>query len=157
MKKLLLASCVAASVICWAPAVMAGDLNLAPSSYDWSGGYVGANAGAAFNNTELKSNYEYVGQSDPGEETLNLIDDLDYSTTADDIVFSGGILAGYNWQMSGIVFGVEGDFNYLDFSGSVSNDVSDVMSQVMEPEETTARDKIHYESNWFGTVRARLG
>ena len=157
MKKLLLASCAAASVICWAPAVMAGDLNLAPSSYDWSGGYVGANAGAASNNTELKSNYEYVGQSDPGEETLTLIDDLDYSTTADDIVFSGGILAGYNWQMSGIVFGVEGDFNYLDFSGSVSNDVSDVMSQVMEPEETTAKDKIHYESNWFGTVRARLG
>lgn len=42
MKKLLLASCAAASLICWAPAVMAGDLNLAPSSYDWSGGGMSA-------------------------------------------------------------------------------------------------------------------
>jgi outer membrane immunogenic protein len=157
MKKLLLASSAAASLICWVPAVMAGDLNLAPSSYDWSGGYVGANAGAALNNTQLMSNFKYVGQSDPGEETLALIDDLDYSNTADDIVFSGGILAGYNWQMSGIVFGVEGDYNYLGFSGSETNDVSDVMSQVMEPQETTASEKIHYESNWFGTVRARVG
>jgi outer membrane immunogenic protein len=136
---------------------MAGDLGLAPSSYDWSGGYVGVNAGAAFNSSEFKSNYAYVGQDDPGDESLALIDDLDYSTTADDVMFSGGILAGYNWEMSRFVFGLEGDFNYLGFNGTVKNDVSDVMSQVMAPASTTASDKIDYEANWFGTVRARLG
>jgi outer membrane immunogenic protein len=31
------------------------------------------------------------------------------------------------------------------------------MSQVMAPASTTASDKIDYEANWFGTVRARLG
>ena len=157
MKKLLLASCAAASLTSWAPAVMAGDLGLAKSSYDWSGGYVGVNAGAAFNSSEFKSNYAYVGQDDLGEESLALIDDLDYSTTADDVMFSGGILAGYNWEMSRFVFGLEGDFNYLGFHGTVKNDVSDVMSQVMAPASTTASDKIDYEANWFGTVRARLG
>lgn len=157
MKKLLLASCAAASLTCLAPAAMAGDLGLAPSSYDWSGGYVGVNAGAAFNSSEFKSDYEYTGQDDIGEDSLALIDDLDYSTTANDVVFSGGVLAGYNWQMSSFVFGLEGDFNYLGFSGTEKNDVSDVMSQVMEPQSTTASDKINYEANWFGTVRARLG
>ena len=71
--------------------------------------------------------------------------------------FSAGMLAGYNWEMSGFVLGAEADFNYLGFSSSKKNNVSDVMSQVLAPENTNASDTIDYDSNWFGTVRARLG
>jgi len=155
MKKLLLASVI--SVSCWSPFALAGDLGLAPASYDWSGGYVGVNAGAAVNSSEFSSNYSYAGQGDPDAATLSLIDDLDFSSSPDDVWFTAGILAGYNWQMGGFVLGVEGDFNYLGMDGKISNDVSDVMSQVLTPANTTATDRIDYNANWFGTVRGRLG
>lgn len=157
MKKLLLASCATISVSCWSPGAMAGDLGLAPASYDWSGGYVGVNAGAAMNSGEYSSRYEYAVDGDPGPDTLALIDALGSSSTPDEVMFTAGVLAGYNWQMSSFVLGVEGDFNYLGMDGRISNNVSDVMSDVLAPENTTAFDRMKYNSNWFGTVRARLG
>jgi len=157
MKKLLLASCAAVSVSCLAPAAMAGDLGLAPARYDWSGGYVGVNAGAAINSSEFKSDYRYVGQDQIDPDTEALIDELDHRASASDTWFSAGILAGYNWQISGVVLGIEGDFNYLGMSATMNNDVSDVMSEIMTPETTYARDSISSDANWFGTVRARLG
>lgn len=157
MKKLLLASCAAVSISCWGPAAMAGDLGLAPARYDWSGGYVGVNVGAAINGSEVKSDYRYVGQDQIDPDTEDLINDLDHSASSNDAWFSAGILAGYNWQISGVVLGVEGDFNYLGMSVTAKNDVSDVMSQVMAPENTNATDRISYDANWYGTVRARLG
>lgn len=157
MKKLLLASCTAISVSCWSPVAMAGDLGLAPASYDWSGGYVGVNVGAALNASEFSSRYSYTGQDDPGPDTLALIDDLGFSSSPDDVLFTAGMLAGYNWQIASFVLGVEGDFNYLGMDGKIRNNVSDVMSEVLAPENTTAFDRINYDSNWFGTVRGRLG
>lgn len=157
MKTPLLATCALVSLGCWTPAALAGDLGLAPASFDWSGGYVGVNAGAAFNNSEFSSRYRYTGQDDIGEDTLGLIDDLGFSDSPSDTLFTAGMLAGYNWQIGGFVLGAEGDFNYLGMDGKLSNDVSDVMSEVMAPENTTATDRISYDANWYGTVRARLG
>lgn len=157
MKKLLLVSCTAISVSCWSPIATAGDLGLAPASYDWSGGYVGVNAGAALNSGAFSSHYKYTGDDDPGPDTLALVDELGFSSSPDEVFFTAGVLAGYNWQMSSFVLGVEGDFNYLGMDGRLKHNVTGVMSQVLAPEDTTAYDKIKYESNWFGTVRGRLG
>ena len=156
MKKLLACTCLA-TVACWGTAAMASDIGLAPATYDWSGGYVGANAGAGINNSSFKNDYYYAGQNSVDDLTSGLINDLDYSGSASDTAFSAGMLAGYNWEMSGFVLGAEADFNYLGFSSSKKNNVSDVMSQVLAPENTNASDTIDYDSNWFGTVRARLG
>ena len=157
MKTLLFATGAAATLLLAAPDAKAGDIGLAGSSYDWSGGYVGMNAGATFNNTEFKQNYSYAGQEDIGPEETALIDSLGSKNTADQTWFMAGVLAGYNWQYDNFVIGGEADFNYLGISGTVKNNVSDVMSQVMTPENTTAADTIDYENNWYGTVRARMG
>lgn len=157
MKKLLLATSAVVSLSCWSPAAMASDLGLAPASYDWSGGSVGINTGAAFNGSEFKSRYSYTGQDDPGIDTLDLIDDLGFSDSPSDVLFTAGILAGYNWQFGSFVLGLEGDMNYLAMDGKLKNDASGVMSQVMAPENTTATDRISYDANWYGTVRGRLG
>ncbi|PZF76983.1 hypothetical protein DK847_11065 [Aestuariivirga litoralis] len=157
MKKLLTASCAILSLSCGVPAAMAGDLGLAPSSYDWAGGYVGVNAGVSLNTTAVKADYAYVGGADIGADATDLIDDLDYKNTADDLWFTGGMMAGYNWQFGNFVLGGEMDINYIGFDNTASHDASDVMSQVLEPENTTATDRINYTADWFGTVRARLG
>lgn len=157
MNKLLFASCAALAFIGSEMPAMAGDLGMAGATYDWSGGYVGVNAGAALDTTKFKTNYKYTGSADIGQDSLDLIDDLDHSKTADDMSFSGGMLAGYNWQYSHFVFGAEADINYIGFNGTLNNDVTDVMSQVMVPENTTAKDRLEYTADWFGTVRGRLG
>ncbi|MFO1130506.1 MAG: porin family protein [Hyphomicrobiales bacterium] len=157
MKKLLLASCTVLSLGLCAPAALAGDIGLAGSTYDWSGGYVGLNAGAAFNTTKFRQNYTYAGQDVLDQDTLDLIDGLDSTADAGDTGFTGGVLAGYNWQYANFVIGAEADFNYLGFDNTVKNNVSDVMSQVLPPENTIASDKISYQTNSYGTLRARLG
>lgn len=157
MKKLLLVSCAAISLGCVTQAAQAGDIGLAGSTYDWSGGYVGVNGGAAFNNTKFTSNYRYKGDGDPDETTLSLIDELDFNTTTNNTGFTGGVVAGYNMQMSGLLLGVEGDFNYLGFEGNVKKNDTGTMEQVMEPNNVEATEKIDYQGNWYGTLRARVG
>lgn len=157
MKSMLLATCAAALLLLAPDAALAGDIGLAGSTYDWSGGYVGVNAGATFNNTQFRQNYRYTGQQDIGADATALIDGLDSEGQADQTWFTAGILAGYNWQYGNVVIGGEADFNYLGIHGTLRNNVSDVMSQVMAPENTNAVDTIDYETNWYGTVRARLG
>lgn len=61
-------------------------------AFDWSGFYVGANAGVDFN----------------GEFGTNFSGNLDKDTG-----FIGGGVVGYNYQIDNFVFGVEGDLNYL--------------------------------------------
>lgn len=157
MKSLLLATCATLSLVVVAPTALAGDLGLAPAAYDWSGGYVGVNAGAALNQSTFKSDYKYTGQDDIGDESRDLINDLDFSDEPNEGAFQAGVVAGYNIQMSSLVLGLEGDFNYLGFNGTVKNNASGVMSQLMEPEYTSAAEKIDYQGTWYGTVRARLG
>ncbi|MCA3560908.1 MAG: porin family protein [Aestuariivirga sp.] len=157
MKTLLLASCATLMLAGWAGGARAGDLGLAGSTYDWSGGYLGVNAGAAINSSEFSSNYVYTGSAEIDDETRALIDNFDFSDTADDLRFTGGFLAGYNWQYSNFVLGAEADVNYIGFNSSVSHNVGDAISQVMTPETASGTDKIDYSADWFGTVRARLG
>jgi outer membrane immunogenic protein len=92
-----------------------------PSLTDWSGLYVGANAGGGWE----KYTSEFAG-------TAN-------STSA-----SGGLVGatiGYNFQIDRSVFGIEGDFDWLDLKG---NDFC--------PAGTCA-----VKNNSLGTVRGRIG
>src|SRR5258708_4208166 len=87
--------------------------------YDWTGFYVGLNAGGAWTN------------SNP--TTTTVFDPFGYfaatSVTAIALVgnqhinrssFTGGLTAGYNWQAGAAVLGIETDFNYFGFKGSSS-------------------------------------
>lgn len=96
--------------------------------YDWSGFYLGGNAGIAFLDGDARIT---VG----GAQT-----NFDLSDTG----FTFGVQAGYNWQHDNLVLGVEADFNFLDVGDNGT-----------APGATTGAFKL--DSDWFATVRARLG
>jgi outer membrane immunogenic protein len=124
MKKFLLAGVV---IISASTAAMAADLAPVPVAYDWSGFYLGLNAGAAWNNSNV--------DIDDGVGGV-------FSLDGDDTVFTGGAEAGYNWQMDSFVMGVETDFNYLGFD---------------QEEDFGGGNSLDIEADWFGTFRGRLG
>ncbi len=124
MRKTLLAaiSVVALS----ATSSLAADLIDPP--YDWTGPYLGANAGIAFLDGDARIT---VGGT---QTNFNL----------SDTGFTFGAQAGYNWQHDQWVLGVEGDFNFLDVGDNGT-----------APGATSGSFKL--DSDWYATVRARAG
>lgn len=99
--------------------VSAADLAAAPvyskappmvsAIYDWSGLYIGLNGGGGWSRVDAN---RYII---PGDR---------YS---DDLKTNGGTFGGqvgYRWQLSNWVFGIEGQGNWADFSGTVAQDRS---------------------------------
>src|SRR5215475_7006490 len=107
MKKLMLVTASVVALAAAAPAV-AADLAARPytkappivqAAYDWSGFYIGLNGGAG---TSHKS-WDLVGGLSEGSHDA-----------------TGGTIGGqvgYRWQTGPIVFGVEAQGNWADFSG----------------------------------------
>jgi len=101
-------------------------------AFNWTGFYAGVHAGAVFGNSEL----------------------LEYKVK--DTAFIGGAHAGYNLQLnSNVVIGVEGDIDYTSLSEN---------KLVRTLTLAGPRDSVGYlnnyvkpESEWQGSVRARLG
>lgn len=159
MKKLLFAASAATTLLGWSSLAHASDIGLAPASYDWSGGYLGVNAGVGINMSEFSSRYRYTGAAEIGvdDDTPELMRQLGSSEDASGTSFSGGFNYGYNWQYNRFVLGFEGDFNYIGLSANGSRNVSEVMDQVFTNPTTSARDRYEMSGDWYGTLRARLG
>jgi outer membrane immunogenic protein len=88
--------------------------------YNWTGLYVGINGGGAFGG----SNWDLNGSRN----------------------ISGGLVGGtvgYNYQVGQAVFGVEGDIDWADISGSSSNATCPLGCKTSD--------------TWLSTVRGRLG
>lgn len=97
-------------------------------AYNWTGFYIGVNAGTVA--------AQAVNITTPG-----FTGSLDLADTG----FAGGAQVGYNWQlMPAWIGGVEADVGWLDAGRRVANFGS-----------TFARHGI--EANWYSTARARLG
>ncbi len=131
MKKTLLAATAAAGLMAFAGIANAADASA--GSVDWSGIYLGVSGGAhSYTSTVENGNaedYEYVYPGDSVDATAQ--------------GFIGGIGAGYNVDMNGIVLGVEGDFSAL--SGEANSPVYDAY---------VVNDS---SLNWLGTLRSRVG
>ena len=117
---------VALLAICVSPAARAADMPVkappvSPPPYNWSGPYVGANRGGAWTSGSLNipGNNFYGGLTE----------------------FIGGIQAGYNFQASHLLFGVEGDFDGATFGHPV----------LPTPTLGSVRQ------NWVGTIAGRVG
>ncbi len=143
MKKILLAG---AALVALTVSASAADLTrrpVAPPAYippvfTWTGFYAGLNAGYAFNGDD--------GIKDANINGFSL--STGYFTAArksDKGSFTGGGQIGYNYQMGGVVLGLEADINYANTEKTyyASNDFSSI----------AARSK----TQWYGTVRPRLG
>jgi outer membrane immunogenic protein len=83
----------------------AADVDTGPAAYDWSGPYVGVQAGYGFGDS----------RHDQGLGTSG-----DFSI--DGIL--GGLTAGWNHQADALVFGIEGDISAADIEGLTSNNCS---------------------------------
>ncbi len=87
--------------------------------YNWSGFYVGLNAGAALGSYKLDtSTSPNTYLPNPADSAaINAAGALDSKPTG----FAGGGQAGYNWQSGHWVAGIEGDLDFLHLNGTASS------------------------------------
>jgi|SRR5579862_632413 len=104
-------------------------------AWSWTGFYVGANVGGEWGRTTA------IDQLATNGVPFNAVGD---TFSAYNNGPTGGITAGYNWQISNLVAGAEGDLGALIASSRGTSSLA---------------GNIHVSSSdsWFGTIRGRLG
>jgi outer membrane immunogenic protein len=119
--------------------------------FSWTGFYTGANAGALWDDsshTLLPSGLFLVDPlTVPTNPLRTRTGDLDATS------FTGGVQAGYNYQMGMLVIGVEGDIN------SARSRANDALVVGLPPPllAGTMAHRVDEKLDWFGTLRGRLG
>jgi outer membrane immunogenic protein len=153
LRKILLSTVLIAAAAGSAAAADLPRRGVAPAPYlaapvfTWTGFYVGLNAGAGFNN---KHNGFVAGPGFTGGTAISTVGGGFGDNGNNDAGFTGGVQAGYNFQISPMfVVGVEADINYLDRGNDRDVIVTDGTSDY----------RFHRgdSNNWFGTVRGRVG
>jgi outer membrane immunogenic protein len=94
------------------------------SYYNWTGGYVGINGGYMWGSTEFTN---AAGTT--------------FGTSPKGWLVGGTI--GYNWQKGALVFGVEGDYNWVDLDGTDASVVCGTSCA--------------FKNTWLSTARGRIG
>jgi outer membrane immunogenic protein len=100
---------------------------------NWTGLYVGANAGYSWGRTDL----DYSFGALPG-----------FSTTLDPNSFLAGGQIGYNWQLGSFVVGVEADVAWRHGTDSAAITLNNGLGDF---------GAFSTEQNWVGTLRPRVG
>jgi outer membrane immunogenic protein len=139
MKKYLLAT---VSIVALTGSVSAADLMLSKAPIasvapSWAGPYVGGSVGVARHN----AGYDDFDAGGGG----TIIDSATtHSSSTTGVI--GGLFIGYNWQMGSLVYGLEGDINWLD---------SEVITE-WRPGHVRSAVTSH-EVPWLSTIRGRAG
>ncbi|WP_066467776.1 outer membrane protein [Bosea sp. WAO] len=115
--------------------------------FTWTGFYVGLNAGASWSHGS-------TGIAAPAAGWFNTINvNGAWRKSEDNVNFTGGAQAGYNYQTGSFVLGVETDFNYGSIE-SKRDGFGRVAFGAFANEQTfSTKTKVE----WFGTLRARVG
>ena len=122
--------------------------------YDWTGFYVGGNVGA------IGSTGNSVHQCvNPAGVTNGALCDVIRDTSLNGTGFIGGAQAGYNWQMTGLLFGLEGDIQGTTLKSSTTITGAFPLTAppagLADPARTTFTNSERL--NWLATVRGRIG
>lgn len=150
MRRIVLASALSlAALPAFAADLPARTAPVAPApvaapAYNWSGFYVGANAGYAWGSSDV----QVYGNAASALSAAGLA--TKYSPDVDGGSF--GVQAGYNYQINQFVLGVEGDIDGLWTNGS--RNFSGRLAGVGTPDLAA---KVETENNWLATLRARAG
>jgi outer membrane immunogenic protein len=159
-----LATAIAAIALIGTPA-LAADMAVkappaaqAPIPYTWTGFYAGIQFGGAWGNE--------AGNNNSGNDPATV--DLFSGFIGDAAPLSpprvsqsgavGGVEAGYNWQVgSNWILGIEADFSGSGMSGanSATGPFRGPFGVFTQPFTQTVT--AHQETDWFGTVRGRVG
>src|SRR5215831_1624155 len=160
-----LTACVAAiAALVTVPAFAADIATKAPAPspapvYNWTGWYVGVNAGASFGSAKTTFNVSPVFAENPNNvpATIQLTPGFGASDRLYPDGFIGGGQIGYNWQYSPlIVVGLE-----ADIQGALEKHTADfTLVNHFDVHASEGGPVVaHYTTqiDWFGTVRARIG
>ena len=129
MKTLNLALGLAAGLAVDASAC-ASAADVTPLTYDWTGFYLGAQAGYGWGD----NTFTYVGGVGPPQENVDVSG------------LVGGVTLGANRQFGNIVLGLEGDISYSGISG-----------KTLSATRPCIAEGCTEDVDWFGTGRVRLG
>jgi outer membrane immunogenic protein len=128
--------------------------------YNWSGFYIGGNAGASWADADVTSNL-IPGPAVPGSAALfggvpaniGIVNGLGTGSLSGDGRFTGGGQIGFNWQFApSWLVGIEADFNSFNEKLSLSRTGN---TNVGGPTPTTVTNSL--STNWLATVRGRVG
>jgi outer membrane immunogenic protein len=106
-----------------------------PIPYNWTGCYIGANAGYSWGRGNVDVNALSLG--------------FPFGASMDMNGFIGGGQIGCNWQVSNAVWGLETDFQGSAQKGS--------RAAAFNFSEGSSSHNVEAKLRWFGTVRARAG
>ena len=149
MKTLLSAALlVAATSVAANAADMSMPYKAAPmqSVYDWTGFYIGGNAGGGLANSEHLDRDAFTASNTKFQEAFGTV----------------GVGAGQNWQFGHTVLGIDGDYNWANVdktrdlaSGGFRPEPEIVATAVTAalPQANTTR----FQMNEFATIRGRAG
>ncbi len=118
----------------------------AGAAWDWSGFYLGADVGADSQTTS--SGRSEFFENEPDSPTTQ-------SQAPSSSAAIGGVHLGYNWQVSRLVFGVEGDWQWTRASYSFCRE-TDFLS-VPCSDNGRGFVTVQSETRGIGTLRGRLG
>ena len=124
----------------------AADIAPAPApAYDWTGFYLGANAGYGW-----QPDYNVSITGSPLIESSQAFGTVPYHVGSNSNGgFIGGGQVGYNWQSSSLVIGIEADIQYSGMNGDGASCSFLGCDNV--------KTSVSQDLNWFGTVRPRIG
>jgi len=120
-------------------------------TYNWSGFYLGANAGGGWSHssastTTLDPSLLYFGNS--STVAIAGVGAQGLSSSG----FTGGLTLGYNWQSGDAVVGIESDFDYFGNKGSASGTA---VYPCCAPSTFTVNSAV--STDWLFTLRPRVG
>lgn len=114
-------------------------------AYNWNGFYVGLNGGGAWGRSQATTSVGSTGYFiDPPAVAAAGTGPMSGSN------LTGGVQAGYNWQTSNIVYGLEADFGA--FSVGATRQVTQPFGFTNQRNITNSAD-----TDWLFTARGRFG
>jgi len=119
--------------------------------YNWTGFYVGLNAGGAWNESNMTTStiFSPIGYfATTSVPAIGTVGNQNINRSG----FTGGATAGYNWQVGGAVLGVETDFNYVGIRGSSTGTA---LYPCCAPSTFTVNSS--ESTDWLWTLRGRVG
>jgi outer membrane immunogenic protein len=119
--------------------------------YNWTGFYVGLNAGGAWNESNVTTSTVFSPTGYFATTSVPAIGTVG-NQNINRSGFTGGATAGYNWQVGGAVLGVETDFNYFGIRGSSTGTG---IYPCCAPTSFTVNSS--ESTDWLWTLRGRAG